>query len=67
MESAYKAPGYKDLWLKEKARRDTLARYLEDSLNMKRRLIEALDESNKKLKREQEKSFFNYLCCSRRN
>jgi hypothetical protein len=57
---------YKELWLKEKQRRDEATRLYMRSIEYQSEMIEAIKLLNAQLDQEKKRSIFNRICCSSR-
>jgi len=57
---------YKQLWLKEKQRRDEVMNLYKRSLEFQSKMIDAINVLNAELKQEKNRSIFNRICCSYR-
>jgi len=57
---------YKELWLKEKKRRDEVMNLYKRSLEFQSKMIDAINVLNAQLNQEKNRSIFNRICCSYR-
>jgi hypothetical protein len=57
---------YKELWLKEKQRRDEAMRLYKRSVEFQSEMLDAINLLNAQLDQEKKRSVFNRICCSSR-